>query len=473
MSGAVDKKVELVDKKAVRKEIIFLVIPIIMESILSILAGIVSTALVGRLSPLAISAQGVAFRITDLIAVLWGGLRIGAMVYIAKLYGEGKFTESKQAFQNIAGFTVLLGVVFQAILIFVPMPLLMFFTNDVEILASARSYMTIVAIGFPFLIFTRLNASAFQGYGDTKTPMLLQLLINVVNISAGYLLIFVLKMDLIGAGWATVLSQFAGAAAGLYLMYRKNGLFKDAKGSVSWRFKDPASIRDSYATGIPAALEAGFWQMSAIIMSKVILSYGQNAFAAYSLSTQAETITELPVIGFTVAATTLAAKAYGKKDGPLFREYYRQQCQLNSLISLVGTLLMILLPGAFMILVTDKPELQQIGSLYLIIMGLIQIPQNVQRTFKGTLYAVGYKRVPMYISGFGIWLVRIPLALGAAYYFHWDLVSIWIIIALDQVLRCVITMIFIKRKKVMQSVELLREKEEASDNIHIAGAAAE
>lgn len=453
---------EAVNKKAVRKEIIFLVIPIIMESILSILAGIVSTALVGRLTPLAISAQGVAFRITDLIAVLWGGLRIGAMVYIAKLYGEGKFTESKQAFQNIAGFTVLLGVVFQVVLIFMPMPFLMFFTSEADILGAARSYMTIVTLGFPFLILTRLNASAFQGYGDTKTPMLLQLLINIVNIAAGYLLIFVFKLDLIGAGWATVLSQFAGAAVGLYMMYRKNGLFKHATGKTSWWFKDRSSIKDSYSTGIPAALESGFWQMSAIIMSKVILSYGQNAFAAYSLSTQAETITELPVIGFTVAATTLAAKAYGKKDGPLFREYYRQQLQLNGLISLVGTILMILLPGVFMILVTDKPELRQIGAVYLVIMGLIQIPQNIQRTFKGTLYAVGYKRVPMYISGFGIWLVRIPLALAAAYYFHWDLVSIWIIIAADQVLRCAITIIFIKHKKVLQSVELLDERRKLS-----------
>lgn len=449
----------MINKKAVRKEIIFLIIPIIMESVLSILAGIVSTALVGRLTPLAISAQGVAFRITDLIAVLWGGLRIGAMVYIAKLYGEGKFTESKQAFQNIVEATLLLGAFFQVVLIFFPMPFLRFFTADTAILGAARSYMTIVTLGFPFLILTRLNASAFQGYGDTKTPMLLQLLINIVNIGAGYLFIFVFKMDLIGAGWATVLSQFAGAAMGLFLMYRKNGLFKDATGPVSWRFKDRLSIRDSYATGIPAALESGFWQMSAIIMSKVILSYGQNAFAAYSLSTQAETITELPVIGFTVAATTLAAKAYGKKDGPLFREYYKQQCQMNALISLVGTLLMVLLPGAFMMLVTDKPELRSIGAIYLVIMGLIQIPQNVQRTFKGTLYAVGYKRVPMYISGFGIWLFRIPLALLAAYVFHWNLVSIWIIIAADQVLRCIITMIFIKRKKVMQSVELLEEKE--------------
>lgn len=445
--------------KAIRKEILILIIPIIMESILSILAGIVSTALVGRLTPLAISAQGVVFRITDLTAVLWGGLRIGAMVCIARLYGEGQYVKSKQVFQSISIATLILGAVIQVVLLIAPMTFLTFFTSDAEILTAARSYMNIVVIGFPFLIMTRFNSAAFQAYGDTKTPMLLQLLINIVNIVAGYLFIFVFKWDLLGAGWATVLSQVAGAIVGLYLMYRKNGLFKQAKEHVSLRKLDKSSIKETYATGIPAALEAGFWQMSAIIMSKVILSYGTEAFAAYNLSTQAETITELPVIGFTVAATALAGKAYGKKDSYLFKAYYKEQLKMNAFISLIASLLLVLLPGVFMIFVTNNPELQAIGKVYLIIMGLIQIPQNIQRTYKGTLYAVGHKRVPMYISGFGIWLVRIPLALAAAYIFKFDLISIWIIIALDQVIRCLITMIYIKKKRVLDSVELAEEKE--------------
>lgn len=81
--------VTTLDKKAIRKEILVLIVPIILEGIFGYLAGIVSSALVGRLSALAISSQGVVFRITDLLAVFWGGIRIGAMVYFVKLYGLG------------------------------------------------------------------------------------------------------------------------------------------------------------------------------------------------------------------------------------------------------------------------------------------------------------------------------------------------------------------------------------------------
>lgn len=80
--------VTTLDKKAIRKEILVLIVPIILEGIFGYLAGIVSSALVGRLSALAISSQGVVFRITDLLAVFWGSIRIGAMVYFVKLYGR-------------------------------------------------------------------------------------------------------------------------------------------------------------------------------------------------------------------------------------------------------------------------------------------------------------------------------------------------------------------------------------------------
>lgn len=449
--------VELKSTKEIRKEILILIIPIILESILSILAGIVSTALVGRLDPLSISAQGVALRITDLIGVLWSGLRIGAMVCIASLYGEGKFLKSKQVFQSITIASLILGAVFQIILFVAPYPFLRFFSNDPIILEAAKSYMNVLVLGFPFLILTRFNSAAFQGYGDTKTPMALQLIINIVNIVAGYIFIFVFNWGLIGAAWATLLSQFIGALAGLYLIYCRNGLFKEAPQHVSLKKIDKKSIKESYSTGIPAALDSAFWQMSAIILSKVVLFYGPEAFAAYNLGTQAETIMELPAIGFTVAATALAGKAFGKKDSYLFKAYYREQLKINTFISSITSLLLILLPGLFMAFVTNNPELQAIGKVYLVIMGFIQIPQNIQRTFTGTLYAVGYKRIPMYISGFGTWVIRIPFAIAAAYLFKFDIIAIWIIIAIDQIIRCIITIIFIKKKRVLDAVELAEE----------------
>ena len=68
-----------------------------------------------------------------------------------------------------------------------------------------------------------------------------------------------------------------------------------------------------------------------------------------------------------------------------------------------------------MTLMTDKPELQAIGVVYVFVMGFIQIPQNLSRIYNGTIRAMGYKNAPMLVAGFGIWIVRIPLCMLAAY----------------------------------------------------------
>ncbi len=81
-------------------------------------------------------------------------------------------------------------------------------------------------------------------------------------------------------------------------------------------------------------METVFWQVSAIILSKVILFYGNQAFAAYQLGIQAEEITEMPAIGFSTASTTLAARAIGMQDEELRKVYFKEQLKVGSIYQL-------------------------------------------------------------------------------------------------------------------------------------------
>lgn len=441
------------DKRQVRKDILALIIPVILESIFTYLAEIVSAGFVGRLTGMAVTSQGIVIRIISLLNVVWAGIRIGSMVYYVRLYGEHKYKELKQGYQNIITITLGIAFVFIAILALFPRQILSFFTTEAEIIEAARVYLYVMLLGLPFNVIHRLNGACFNAMGDTRTPMFEQILNNVVNIVCGYTFIFVLNMDLMGAGLATILAQIIGGSFGTILLYRKPA-FREA-GLTSFKLKDRESIKQTFLKAIPIAIEDGAWQLSAIFMSKIILTYGSDAYAGFSLGGSAELFTELPVIGFTVAATALAGKAKGEKNGPLFREYYRQQMWMNAIVSGIGGALMIFAPMLLMRAVTDIPELMEIGKWYLVVMGVIYIPQNVQRTMKGTIYgSLGETKAPMIIAMIGIWLFRIPLAALSAYVFHAPLIFIWIVIAVDQVARYIMMHFYMKKKKVMQCVEL-------------------
>ncbi|MEG2350452.1 MAG: MATE family efflux transporter [Hungatella sp.] len=437
-------------RREINQEIYHLLIPMIVENILQISAGLISTAMIGRLLPLDISAQGICIRVTDTLWCLYKGIAIGATIMVAHSYGAGRKDRARRVVEQTFLTEIPLAVVFQILLFFFGIQVLGFFTADAVVLNQAQQYMRIIVVGFPFLVIMSVVSAAFQGFGDTKTPMYIALVMNVMNIICGYILIFGVAnlpgLGVRGAAMALVIAQISGALLGLTLLYRRGkGLFADTKREARFFSLDRHCVFEVYTMGIPAALESMFWQFSAIILSKVILTYGQSSFAAYQLGIQAETITEMPAIGFGTAATTLTARAIGKRDEELGDAYFKQLLRIALRISVITSMMLIFLPKLFMNLMTNNHELQMIGIVYVFVMGFIQIPQNLSRIYNGTLRANGYKNLPMYVAGFGIWIIRIPLCILIAYILKWDLVFIWLVIAMDQISRFFLSVFLYKK----------------------------
>ena len=455
-------EVSVYGKKAIKREIYQIIIPMILENILQISANLVITAMVGRLRANHISAQGICIRITDTLWCFYKGVAIGATVLIARAYGAGRHQECRKIAEQTMLTELIIVLIFQVVLYFQAPLFLGFFSKDAQILSLAQGYMKTIVFGFPFVVIMTVVTASFQGYGNTKVPMYIAVLMNVVNIVCGYCFIFgafgVPGMGIKGAAAALVTAQAVGACTGLYLLYKKKGgLFRKMPAAHRFFSFDRRCIYDIYTTGIPAALESMFWQFSAIILSKVILFYGNQAFAAYQLGIQAEEITEMPAIGFSTASTTLAARAIGRQDEELRKIYFKELLKVGVVISSITSLLLIFLPRFFMTLMTDKPELQAIGVVYVFVMGFIQIPQNLSRIYNGTIRAMGYKNAPMLVAGFGIWIVRIPLCMLAAYVLGLPLTAVWLIIAVDQVSRFLLSAVLYyrinkKRERALQTV---------------------
>ena len=449
-------------KKVIKRDIYQIIIPMILENILQISANLVITAMVGRLLAKDISAQGICIRITDTLWCFYKGVAIGATVLIARAYGAGRHQDCRKIAEQTILTEMIIVFIFQVVLYFKAPLFLGFFSKDPQILSLAEGYMKTIIFEFPFVVITTVVTASFQGYGNTKIPMYIAVLMNVVNIVCGYCFIFgafgIPGMGIKGAATALLTAQTVGAGTGLYLLYKKKGgLFRKVPSEHRFFSFDKKCIYEIYTTGIPAALETVFWQVSAIILSKVILFYGNQAFAAYQLGIQAEEITEMPAIGFSTASTTLAARAIGMQDEELRKVYFKEQLKVGVFISSITSVLLIFLPRFFMTLMTDKPELQAIGVVYVFVMGFIQIPQNLSRIYNGTIRAMGYKNAPMLVAGFGIWIVRIPLCMLAAYVLRLPLTIIWIIIAMDQVSRFLLSVglyyrINKKREQTMNAV---------------------
>ena len=455
----------MIDKKQVNKDITRLAIPVVLENMLQILANVITAAMIGRLLADDISAQGISQRVTQIYWALFRGVGMGVTVVGAVSYGAGKLGRCRRIAEQTYLTFMPVALFFTAITLLFPEQLLRFFTDDPLILERAVAYIKLAVLAVPFTVLTTVNAAAFNAQGNTKTPMYIAIFLNIVNVIVGYAFIFgnfgCPELGIMGAAIAYVASQSLGGLVGLYLLYKPAGFFAGCRHGEKFFSIDRSCVREVVTTGIPAAMENLFWQFSAVLLSKVILSYGSDCYAAYQLGIQAEMLCEMPAVGLLTTATQLGGKAIGMRNQPLFEIYYKQLLKLCILLSVVSFLALFVFPGAFMGVLTDNPVLHAIGVKYVFIMAFAQPPQILAKLYTGMTRAAGFKRVPMTVSFIGIWCVRVPLALLAAWVFHMDITAIWWIISIDQLVRITISITYFYKKDILHTIDRLKAAEAA------------
>ncbi len=427
------------NKIEIQKTILKFLIPILISSMLEMLVGIVSMKLIGNLGSDAIGAMGLSTRVRGIIWAVYKGIAIGVQVVIAQALGAGDHKRIKQALMQTIGSITILSVFFLMTMLFLPKFWLgTIFGAEGMLLSTGIEVLKIVGCGMPFLGIILIVSGALQGKGDATTPMLISGLMNILNVVFGIVLVngylgFPV-MGLKGAAIALALSQAMAALLALVIITRSKALLcgESIKGFFNFT-KDV--MKSVYATGIPSAIESLFWQLSSIILIRAILSYGDASYAAYQLGLQAESVAYMPAAGFQIAATAFIGRHLGAKNPALAKRYLYEILKGAALISIIGGGLLVLFPGALLGFMTSDRELIGIGSFYLVVCGLAQVPQNMAGVLGGALRGAGYTKMPMYAAFVGLYAVRVPIACVSAYLLHWSVNIVFLAIGIDMAVR--------------------------------------
>lgn len=438
------------DKAAIRKAILLMMLPIMLENFLQLLTELVATAMVGRLTDVDISIQGMSTKIIDFVYYLFRGCGLALVVVISKNMAQEKIAESRTVFEKTVVSTIVVSFFIGTLLFLFPEVPTKVFTSDEALISGAANYIRILVFCLPFWGVNVCVSSVFQGKGDTKTPMIIAAFVNVLNIFLCYGLIFgnmaMPELGYKGAAVSLLVSRIAGCLVGILVLYNKKlGLF-------TWRGqrkKVEKVLYEIYSIGLPSAAESGVWQVASIFLSRILLFYGSSVFAAYQLGVQAEYITEIPAIGFSIVAISLVSRVVVLQNEKLYIELKKELIRICVILSIITSFLLMVFPHIFMRILTDNETLTGIAIPYVVIMGTIQIPQNLIKIYGGILRSANYKNIPLIVSIFGTWIVRLTSAYLCAYVFNLPLISIWFCILADQVIRCAILRYQVNHKKII------------------------
>ena len=429
--------------------VMVLALPAMIENILQVLIGTVDTYFIGKIGTEAIDGVGVTNLIMNIYIAFFLALGVGTTAIVSRNIGANNIEDANNAVKQSIIMALGIGIVFGIINLIFSKNILLFLGAEERVLQYALPYFFSVAVPSVFLCLMMVLSSCLRGAGDTKTPMKIAIVSNVINIVLDYILIFGIfsfnGLGILGAGIATTISRIVGA---ILLLRKINSNETKIHINILGKWSiDKDILKSITKIGLPAGFEKLIMRFGQLVYGGLIIKIGTEAYAAHNIAGTIEAFSYLPGMGFGVAAATLVGQSLGAKKA--------DEAQRYGLISyFLATGFMVIVAASFYIfapflagLFSEDQEVIDLVVKVLRIIALFQPFLCITLVITSALQGAGDTKFPMYSTFIGIWGVRVLGTYILGMKLNMGLVGVWLSYALDVTVRGIILMIrFMKGK---------------------------
>ena len=344
------------------QQILAIALPAIVTNITVPLLGLVDTAIVGHMGSAAyIGAIAVGSMIFNLIYWLFGFLRMGTSGMTAQARGRRDMSEAT----GILTRSMKVALIVAALILFLQWPvregMLWFIGPTVDVRPLAVTYFNIVVWGAPAMLGLYSLSGWFIGMQNTRIPMFVSIMQNVVNIVASLLLVYGVGMKVEGVALGTVIAQYAGflmALCFLWRYYRKVIELRDPPSHLSPLTSYFSSIRDIFLrTLCLVAVNLYFTSAGA--------RQGAEILAVNTLLMQLYLLFSYILDGFAYAGEALGGKYWGAKNMTAYRDVVRRLFGWGALMTILFTVVYVIGGTPFLHLLTDEPQVVEASQAYI------------------------------------------------------------------------------------------------------------
>ena len=401
--------------------------PAIVSNLLFSVIGLVSIKIVGSLGASAVASATTGNRIFFALQAIMMAISAGTTAMVARSVGAKNYTEAAK----VTSVSLWVGNVV-AVLLMVPCIIFasemagIFGLDEATTADAARFIQWISVFNVAFAINMILSAS-LRAAGDTRTPLWIGVLTNVVNVALVYWLVFggygVPAMGVAGAAIANGLSFALAAMVYLGLWY--GGRLKvgvGGRGSMTEK-----RIRQLIDIGYPAGVEQLVFQLGFLAFLWLVGYYGTAAFAAYGIGVQILSLSFVVGFGFSIAGATLVGQHMGAKDpqGAMRHGWRATGMAIASMVGLSGFI--VAFSDDIARFLIDDDEVVRLTVIFIYILGIAQPLMAIEFTLSGCLRGAGDTRFPLKATMAGLIGARVGLA---ALFTFMGLTVVWIYAAL-------------------------------------------
>ena len=410
--------------------------PTMLEQLMQTAVQYIDTAMVGALGTHATAAVGSTTTINWLLSSSLSALGIGFLSFIARAYGAGNKEHAAKVVTQAVLATLVSGAVITILALSLSGMIPKWMQVDPAIQSLASTYFFILYIPMLPRAATIIFGTALRAAGDTKTPMRVGIIVNVINIILNFLLIFpthhlqiagleiVIPSAGLGVVGAAIASAIAFATGGLYMtraLWKHPVLSpKGQKLSV-----DMQILRPCLKVALPNMMQRFGTSLGYVAFASMVNSLGEISTAAHTIANTVESAFYIPGYGMQTAAATLAGNALGANDNKKMKEFSHMIIWVEVILMIISGSLLFIFAPSMMGIFTKDPEVIKLGSTVLRMVAVSEPFYGVSIIIEGMMLGVGETVTPFKFNILGMWGIRIVGTFICTQLLNMTLVSAW------------------------------------------------
>lgn len=435
---------------SIRKAVIMLAIPMILEMIMESVFALVDLYFVGHL-PQSDRAQQVVGLTESVITIIYSlaiGISMAATALVARRIGEKNPKAAAKAGAQTTMLSIMVTVVLSIAGFVFAEEILLVMGASKETAQYGVTYTRILTGGSIVIMLLFLINGIFRGAGDASMAMKSLCLANVVNIILCPLLIRgwgpVPAFGLTGAAMATTIGRGTGVIYQLWHLFRGNGIIRM---KLSYFKPDWKLFRQIINIAAPGTFQFLVASGSWIVLTAIVAQSGEAASAGYITAIRIVMFFILPAWGLSNAAATLVGQNLGANLPRRAEESVLKTAKYNAIFMAFVTLLFFITAPYIISFFAEKEETRKIAIEAMLIISAGYIFYGVGMVMANAFNGAGDTKTPTYINAFGFWLLQIPLALILSQTFKMGATGAFIAIPVAETAIAVAAFIIFKKGK--------------------------
>ena len=415
-----------------------LIVPLVAEQFLSYLIGLADSLMVSSAGEAAVSAVSQVDAISVLFIMMFTALATGGAVVAGQYLGRGEPGRARASAEHLTVLLFVISVGITALLLLCRENVLriLFGKTDPAVLENCRTYYRIVMYSVPCIALYNGGAAIFRTTGNSRTPMLISLLMNAINIVGNAVLIFVFKMGVAGVAIPTLVSRALGMIIIFALTVRKS-FSLNLRGLVRFR-PDWHLIGNILSIGIPAGVENGMFQFGKLILVSLASSLPLSQITANAIGNVVANFQGFMAMGINMAQIPVISRCAGAGDYRQARWYVRHYVALTYIFQGIWSVLMCATIPLILKAYGVSAETWHYGVWIMLIHGIGMCTLwPVAFMLNTAMRAAGDSKYVMVIASVSMWLCRV----GGSYLlirgFGVSVIGIWVAWTVDWVFRII------------------------------------